>query len=110
LFTQTDNEKQSFEIPLGAIEINENFKRPQSIEVEPGTVVVLYEKYLNGKTSGRHRLITQSDEALTIGFYITYAIAFSNPNYDVMGFEEPNFGGQSIILDQPNNEISEEFG
>lgn len=109
-FNESQMRGESVNLAIGAVEIDTAYKFPKSVEVEPGTVVVLYEKYLDGKTSGRHRLITESDTSLVLRFHVAYAIVFSNPENDVMGFEEPNFGGQSLIFNKNHQEIPESFG
>lgn len=110
IYTENQYVGQALGLPLGATQIDSTYKFPKSIQVEPGTVVVLYEKYIDGKTSGRHRLITSADSALVIRFYVAYAIVFSNPNDDVMGFEEPNFGGESVVFKQLRQEVPVGFG
>lgn len=110
IYTETQYGGQAFELPLGATEIDTSYKFPKSIQVEPGTVVILFEKFKDGKSSGRHSLITSADTALVIRFYVSYAIVFSNPHNDVMGFEEPNFGGKSVVFKQSHEEVPEGFG
>lgn len=110
IYTQPQNGGDAFEIPLGATEIQASSANIQSIELEPGTVVVLYEKYLNGKTAGRHKLVTASDPAFQPGFKVMYAIAFQNPENKILGFEEPNFAGKTVAFEPGRNEVPEDFG
>ncbi|MCO5233519.1 MAG: hypothetical protein LC105_00170 [Chitinophagales bacterium] len=94
-------------IELGNNVLPDNLNFIQSVTIEPGTVLVLFEKYSNGKTSGRHRLITANDLKLDIGFKCKFAIAFSNPQNLVVGFEEINFSGKSMTFNMGRNEIPE---
>ncbi|MCO5230324.1 MAG: hypothetical protein M9958_04115 [Chitinophagales bacterium] len=99
-----------FKVGIGNNELPDNLGIIQSVSVEPGTVLVLFERYSNGKTSGRHRLVSSSDSKFEIGFKCKYAIVFSDPQNLVMGFEEINFSGKSLSFNLGRNEIPEGVG
>ncbi len=110
IYTLPQNGGEAFEIPLGATEIQASSANVQSIELDPGTVLVLYERYANGKTGGRHRLVTASDPVFQSGFKVVYAIAFQNAENKVLGFEEPNFEGKVVAFEPGRNEVAADFG
>lgn len=110
IYGAPQNGGEAFEIPVGATEVKATFTNIQSVELEPGTILVLFERYANGKTAGRHRLVTESDLNFQIGFKVAYAISFQNPKNVVMGFEEPNFSGAAVAFKSGRNIVPVDFG
>lgn len=97
-------------IDEGGTELNPDLNFIKSIDLEQGDVLVLFERYSNGKISGRHKLITSSEPDFLIGFKCKYAIIFNNPNEGVIGFEDPNFSGNSMTFEIGKTAVPDDFG
>lgn len=110
LFSEPQNNGESQEVAFGSEELNLNFDQVKSIQLSSGSVVILFERYLNGNPSGRHKLITESSDDILIPFTPVYAIAFENQKNEVIGFEEINFGGASLSFETGENIVPEDFG
>src|SRR5690554_2607716 len=110
LFSEENHGGESQEIIFGSVVINLNFDIVKSIQLPPGSVLILFERHLNGNPSGRHKLITESSEDILIPFKPVYAIAFENHQNEVVGFEKINFRGASRSFQIGENLVPEDFG
>lgn len=100
--------KQTLEI--GATELDPDLFFIQSVALDPGYILVLFERYSDGKISGRHRLVRSNESDFSIGFKCKYAIVFENKNDEVMGFEDAYFGGNSMTFQEGINDVPDDFG
>jgi hypothetical protein len=94
----------------GATVLDSSLGYIKAVNLEQGDILVLFERYTNEKISGRYRLITANEPNLSIGFKCMYAIIFKNVNDEVIGFEESNFSGKSIIFQKGKTAMPEDFG
>ena len=97
-------------LEVGATELNPDLFFIKSVELAQGDILVLFERYSDGKISGRHRLITSNEPEFLIGFKCKYAIVFKNESDAIMGFEDPYFGGKSLTFVEGRNIVPDDFG
>ncbi len=110
LFSETQYKGETQELAIGSDKVEVNFGWIKSVKLEKKGVLILYERYINGTPSGRHKMFTDDAPNTLVPFKPVYAISFENPTNAVMAFEQINFGGRSVALKKGKNIIPESFG
>ena len=109
LFESPNQSGQQVSVPLGATPLNLPFAKVQSVQLENNSVLILYEKYNQGRISGRYKLITSGNDNLPTNYQPKYATVFQDADDMVIGFSEPYFGGEKMSFKMGRNEVPSSF-
>jgi hypothetical protein len=86
-------------------------KEIRSIELKQGAIAIFSENEIEGHLSGQFLTITESSQALNIGFAPKHLVVFANPdNQNVVAFENSYLKGQNKIYTEGTYKTPANFG